>query len=158
MKKWLLISIGSVLLVAGIIFFAVYSSARNPMGKAEEETIALAKKHADLDTVDDFYWYNGKESYFTVTGKDTSGEAIIVMVAKNNGKMTVLKQSDGITEAQARGILTEEKAPGKILATRMGMKDNKPIWEMSYEDKNGQLGYYSISFKDGTWVEDVSHI
>ncbi|MGY3777583.1 cell wall elongation regulator TseB-like domain-containing protein [Isobaculum melis] len=158
MKKWLLISITSVVTIACIIFFAVYSTARAPKANAEEETIALAKKHADLDTVDDFYWYNGKESYFTVTGKDTSGEAIVVIVAKNNGKMTVLKQSDGITEAQARGVLTHEKAPAKILTTRMGMKDNTPIWEMSYEDENGQLGYYSITFKDGTWVEDVSNI
>ena len=61
------------------------------MAQAKEAT-AIAKTSANLETVDKFYWFTRKNTYFTLTGKNDKGTEIIVIVPKSGEKVTVLNQ------------------------------------------------------------------
>ena len=51
-----------------------------------KEATAIAKTSANLETVDKFYWFTRKNTYFTLTGKNDKGTEIIVIVPKSGEK------------------------------------------------------------------------
>ena len=49
-----------------IIIFCTNQSTNGP---SQKEATAIAKTSANLETVDKFYWFTRKNTYFTLTGK-----------------------------------------------------------------------------------------
>ncbi|MBM6613733.1 DUF5590 domain-containing protein [Desemzia sp. RIT804] len=158
MKKNIFI-VSIVVMIAVIAFsISVYQTASNPLHKAEDETFAVAKSSAGLTEVDDFYWYNGTETYFTVTGTNQEGEAIVAIVAQDGGATTVFNQADVITESEAIQITKQAANPKEILEARIGMEKGKAIWEVAYKQENGRLGYYVLSLETGEWLKGIENI
>ncbi|MCA9766290.1 MAG: DUF5590 domain-containing protein [Carnobacterium sp.] len=157
MKKGL---ISLLMIVLGVIIFStfIYMKSRQPFVQAREETITIAKENTDLTTVEKFYWYNNKKSYFSVSGMNKKEEAIIVIVEQDGGKVVVLNPGEFISESVARKIARTELKPNKILETRIGLEEGVPVWEVTYEQDNGKLGYYILSAKEGNWLKDIKNI
>lgn len=61
-----LLAILLAILVTIIIFFCTNQSTNGP---SQKEATAIAKTSANLETVDKFYWFTRKNTYFTLTGK-----------------------------------------------------------------------------------------
>ncbi|WP_051923384.1 cell wall elongation regulator TseB-like domain-containing protein [Carnobacterium viridans] len=158
MKKGILITsaiVMSVILVCSITLLLI---SQDPIKKAEKETIAIAKESAGLVKATDFYWYNRDKTYFSVSGVNESDEEIMVIVAKDGGATTVLNQDEFITEQQAKALTREDKGAVDILEARIGLDGETPIWEISYKQENGRLGYYVLTAKSGKWVSDIENI
>lgn len=158
MKKGILITsaiVMSVILVCSITLLLI---SQDPIKKAEKETIAIAKESAGLVKATDFYWYNRDKTYFSVSGVNESDEEIMVIVAKDGGATTVLNQDEFITEQQAKALTREDKGVVDILEARIGLDGETPIWEISYKQENGRLGYYVLTAKSGKWVSDIENI
>lgn len=146
-------------MLAIIVFsISVYQTASVPFQKAEKEAVAIAKESAGLTSVADFYWYNGKESYFTVLGQNQEQTPIIVIIAQDGGKTTIFNQEEVISEAQAIHLTRQAVQPKEILEARIGIEDETAIWEISYKQENGQLGYYIISLETGEWIKGIENI
>lgn len=154
------IFIVSIIVMIAVIAFSVsvYQTASKPLHKAQDEAFAVAKSSAGLTKVDDFYWYNGTETYFTVTGTTQEDEAVIAIVAQDGGATTVLNQADVITEAEAVQLTRQATTPKEILEARIGMEDGTPIWEVAYKQENGRLGYYVLSLETGEWIKGIENI
>ena len=158
MKKGILITsaiVMSVILVCSITLLLI---SQDPIKKAEKETIAIAKESAGLVKATDFYWYNRDKTYFSVSGVNESDEEIMVIVAKDGGATTVLNQDEFITKQQAKALTREDKGAVDILEARIGLDGETPIWEISYKQENGRLGYYVLTAKSGKWVSDIENI
>ncbi|WP_041556259.1 cell wall elongation regulator TseB-like domain-containing protein [Carnobacterium sp. 17-4] len=158
MKKGIIITsaiVMSVILVCSITLLLI---SQDPIKKAEKETIAIAKESAGLVKATDFYWYNRDKTYFSVSGLNESDEEIMVIVAKDGGATTVLNQDEFITEQQAKALTREDKGAVDILEARIGLDGETPIWEISYKQENGRLGYYVLTAKSGKWVSDIENI
>lgn len=158
MKKGILITVAIVMSVVLVFAITLLMISQDPIKKAEKETIAIAKESAGLVKATDFYWYNREKTYFSVAGLNESDEEIMVIVAKDGGGKTILNQDEFITEQQAKELTQEEKGSIDILEARIGLEGDTPIWEVSYKQENGRLGYYVLTAKSGKWVSDIENI
>lgn len=144
------------LLIVGVT--TVLSKSVSPLKQARAETIDLAERQADLVEADDFYWYNGNETYLTVTGKNSQGEEIIVIVKQEGGATEIIKQEDSFSKNDAIQKVAELENPVRILEARIGIHEKLPVWEISFRQENGRIGFTMFSLKTGEWVRTIKNI
>lgn len=144
------------LLIVGVT--TVLSKSVSPLKQARAETIDLAERQADLVEADDFYWYNGNETYLTVTGKNSQGEEIIVIVKQEGGATEVIKQEDSFSKNDVIQKVVELENPVRILEARIGIHEKLPVWEISFRQENGRIGFTMFSLKTGEWVRTIKNI
>lgn len=130
----------------------------SPLKQAKAETIAIAEEKVDLIEADEFYWYNGNETYFTITGKDINSEEIIAVVKQDGGKVQKFKKKDVSSKKQVLNKLRDIEEVGHILEARIGIHNDLAIWEVSFEQKNGKIGYAMFSLTSGEWVRTIKNI
>ena len=144
------------LLIIGVT--TVLSKSVSPLKQARAETIELAERDADLIEAEDFYWYNGNETYLTVTGKNNKDEEIIVIVKQEGGSIQVFDQNDTFGKGEAVRKVWELESPVRILEARIGIHDDLPIWEISFRQENGRIGFTMLSLRTGEWIRTIKNI
>uniref|UniRef100_UPI002477D708 cell wall elongation regulator TseB-like domain-containing protein n=1 Tax=Enterococcus faecalis TaxID=1351 RepID=UPI002477D708 len=113
---------------------------------------------ANLETVDKFYWFTRKNTYFTLTGKNDKGTDIVVIVPKSGEKVTVLNQKDGQTEQQITDVVAKAHPDESVMKATLGLYDKRPAWEVVTENDQGVLTYYLMSFDKGEEINVVKDI
>lgn len=145
-----------LLFIFGVTF--VITRGLQPYNQAKSETEALAMRRAELVEPDEFYWYNGDETFFTITGDNKQGDSIIVIVQQDGGAIEVINQDESIAENQAIQQTIERENPHRIMEARIGMENDQPIWEVSFEMDNGLIGYSYFSLTTGEWLKTTKNI
>lgn len=145
-----------ILLIVGVT--TVLNKSVSPLKQARAETIDLAERQADLVEADDFYWYNGNETYLTVTGKNSLDEEIVVIVKQEGGTIEVVDQKDTFAKGDAIRKVAELESPVRILEARIGIHENLPIWEISFRQENGRIGFTMLSLGTGEWIRTIKNI
>lgn len=157
MKKFLTtLIIVMLLFILGVT--TVITRSLSPYNQARAETTELAQRRANLAEADEFYWFNGDETFFTVTGTDNEGTPIIVIVQQANGAIEVINQAEAIPAQEAIEKTRAREEPKKILETRIGMYNDSPVWEVSFKQENGNVGYSVYSLTSGKWVRTIKNI
>ncbi|WP_284250867.1 DUF5590 domain-containing protein [Tetragenococcus osmophilus] len=145
-----------------VIFFSIifYIRASRPMRQARQEAVEIAEEYANIDTVDDFYWFTREETYFTVMGKDENDRALAVIIPKSGDKVRVEEQSEGLSEQEAKQAVLQEHEDETIEKASLGIVDNDPVWEVVTTDENDDEGsnYYLLQFQDGEEVKNLRDI
>src|SRR5690625_5161126 len=157
MKKFLVTLLVTMLfLIFGVTF--VLTRSLSPYNQAKAETIELAERRADLVESDVFYWFNGDETFFTITGENSEGTPIVVIVQQDGGAIQVFNQEEVISEREAVAATYNRENPEKILEPRIGMYKNEPVWEVSFRLENGRIGYTVFSLTTGEWLRTIKNI
>jgi uncharacterized protein YpmB len=157
MKKWLLFLGVFVLVFLGILV-KVYLSAVDPVKTAEKKAVSLAKEKVQISEVDDFHIYHGLETVNVIEGKNKKGEKIIVWIPDKTKKISVTKAKNGLSKEEAIQKLLQEKHPKKIIAVRLGMEKNIPLWEIYYRSENNLINYYYVYFETGEWLKKIENL
>lgn len=157
MKKFLT-SILVIMLVLVFSVILIITRSLSPYNQAKAETTELAGRKADLREVKDFYWFNGNETYFTITGSNSEGASIVVIVQQDGGEIKVLDEEDTISKERAIQLTVQREMPHKILEARIGQYNDTPVWEVSFELENDSIGYATFSLTSGKWVRTVKNI
>lgn len=145
----------TVILLFGVFIF--WWQVQAPRETAEKNAVSFARKHADLKTETDFYLFNRNKTYFTVAGTNSKKQKIYVIIAQKGGATKILQQKKGITEKDAITLAKKEK-PKKILKATLGLWSNKPVWEVTYLNKSGNLCYILYAYKNGNMVKSIQNI
>lgn len=149
----------AIILLSIIIFSIIlYQRSMQPYNEVKADAYQYAKENADIQDPYDFYWYNDEETYYTVIGKNSSGEDIITIIAQDGGQIRTIKLEDAISKQEAVQQVLTAKEPKAIKQARIGMEQNMPVWEISYENQNNGLGYYKIHLETGEWISDVDNL
>lgn len=157
MKKFLTTSlILMLLLILGVTF--VLTRSLSPYNQAEAEATDIANRQADLTNTEDFYWYNGDATYFTVTGTDSEGTDIIVIVAQDGGATQVYNEAETVSEQAVMDQTYAREEPSSVLEARIGVYDNNPIWEVSFKQDDDSIGYAIYSLTSGEWIRTIKNI
>jgi uncharacterized protein YpmB len=156
MKKWILIILLLCLAFAGILM-KVYFSAISPLKAAKIKAVSLVNKKIHLKEVDDFHIYNGIETVDVIEGKNKNGEKIIVWVPEKSKNIIVKRAKNGLSKQEAINKLLKEQNPKKIIAVRLGMEKNIPLWEIYYRSGNNLINYYYIDFETGEWRKKIEN-
>lgn len=157
MKK-VLTSILVLMLVLIFTVSLILTRSLSPYNQAKAEATELATRKADLRDVEDFYWFNGNETYFTITGLNSEGASIVAIIQQDGGEVKVLNEEDTISKERAIQLAVQREMPLKILEARIGQYQDKPIWEVSFQEENGSIGYATFSLTSGEWVRTVKNI
>lgn len=157
LNYWL-IGVIAFLLTIIVTVLIIFIRSNQPMVQARKEAVAIAKANADLTSVDDFYWYNRTSTYFTVTGKNSNDQEIVVFVPQKGNKITVMAQSEGITEAQAVKKIETAHPDLTVKKVELGMYQKEAVWEITTKASDGTLSYYLIAFSDGSHVKTLKNI
>lgn len=154
------IFIGSLILMLAIIVFSVsiYQASSNPYQKAEKEAFTIAQESAGVTSLDEFYWYNGDQTYFTVIGPNQEQTPVVVIIAQDGGTATTFNLEDVVSEKQAIQLTRQAVKPKEVLEARIGIEEDTAVWEVAYKQENGQLGYYIISLETGEWIKGIENI
>ena len=72
--------------------------------------------------------------------------------------MSVLKQSDGLTEEAARQLVAEKHPEETIQKATLGLFKEQAAWEIMTKDASGELHYYLLGFKDGKEINAINNI
>lgn len=157
MKKVVIgLVIAMSLLIVGAVY--LYSQSTQSYSRAKSDTIAYVAERTNLSEVDDFFWFNGEETYFTITGTNEDGEERIYIVQQQGGQITTLSAEATISKQEAIQRTRQAREPQKILNARIGMLDGTPVWEVSYRNDNDRLGYYVINLRNGEWIRTIDNI
>lgn len=130
----------------------------NPLKQAKAETIKIAETEANLTEAEDFYWYNGNDTYFTITGKNQESEEIIVIVKQEGGSIKTFNTKEVFPKSKAIAQVRERENPAHILEARIGIHNGLAIWEISFRQENGRIGYAMLSLTSGEWVRTIKNI
>lgn len=147
-----------IMLLLILAVTTVITRSLTPFNQAEAETIELASRRADLVEAKDFYWFNGDETYFTITGNNSQDTGIIVIVEQDGGAIEVVEQANAMTEHEAITQTIERENPEKTLEARIGMHTGRPVWEVSFRLENGSIGYTMFSLTSGEWIRTIKNI
>ncbi|HEL1613264.1 DUF5590 domain-containing protein [Streptococcus sp. 32226D021BW] len=141
--------LGSFILLSVVTFsiFTIWDMAAAPFNKARSHAVAVATEYADLQTVKDFSIYNGTETYFSVFGTTSQGEDVAVLIPEASSTVYVYPLAQGISQEEAQAIAKENGA-GQVERVLLGIRDDKPIWEV----KSG-TAYYLVEFETGSFVK-----
>lgn len=153
--KWATITVVAFLIVTMII---IYVRAQSPRIQARHEAVAMAKKYANLTHEQQFYIYNRQTTYYTVAGTNKKGQKIYVVIPKKGNQVNILAQNKGITADQAVQISKKHPQFKHLLNVGLGYYQDIPVWEVSYENKQNNLCFDLISYKDGKMIKAIQNI
>lgn len=149
----------SVVLILFIVSWSlIFIRSTKPAKQAEKEATELAASYADLQSVDEFFWFNREETYFSLTGRNGEGQAIAVIIPESGNNIKVLNQTDGLTSAQVRAVVLEEYGETTITKTSLGIYQDQPVWEVTTQAADGSFSYYLLSFEKGQEVKVIKNI
>ncbi|EOL45877.1 DUF5590 domain-containing protein [Enterococcus caccae] len=157
-KTKILLSIIAILLAIIVMIAIFYIRSTHPRTQAKKEATEIAKKYAHLETVDHFYWFTRKDTYFSVTGKDNKGEELAVIIPKSGDKVTVLNQKDGVEEGHIRQIIETDYKEKNIQKISLGLYNDKPTWEVVTKSDDGLLSYYLLSFANAEEIMIIKNV
>lgn len=157
MKKILtaLIVILSVFIIAVLIIFG---QSMSPYRAARNNAFEHAEEYADLENLDNFYWYNSEETYYTVTGTNGEGEDIVAIIQKEGGHVEIIPLLETISEYDAVQQALSDLENVEILETRIGKDEDIPVWEISFRNPDDTIGYYLVSLESGEWIKSINNL
>ncbi|HLU23731.1 MAG TPA: DUF5590 domain-containing protein [Bacillaceae bacterium] len=158
MKKWILIIAVLLLLAAGGIYW-LYTSTRAPLEAAKEYAEEIASSEAGIVSIEEFYMYNGSETYYVIIGKQEDEQEMVVWIPEDEEKKLIKKKlADGVSKQEVVNKLLAEENPQEILNVTLGMENDLPIWEVSYINNDSKLNYYYIHFDSGKWWRKIENL
>ena len=153
MKKWLIIASILVLCFIGFVGGA-YIKALQPKKEAGNVAFEKAKEEGGLETMEEFYLYNGQDSYSVIIGEGEKGTKKIVWLPEDKKKEIVVENyKDGKSKKEILNIVKEKLNPQKIISVKLGMEKNVPLWEVTYLDESERFNYDYYDFKTGEWLK-----
>ncbi|MBM7703326.1 DUF5590 domain-containing protein [Metabacillus iocasae] len=158
MKKWSILIIIFIIVIVSWQFASTYHQSVKGKQSDEEKAMVLADKKYQLKDVTNVQTYFGKDTFYIVKGTNNKGEKVIVWVPKDRKKhdMIMKKEASGITQAQARSLVENERNPQEIKSVRLGMERKLPLWEITYIDEENRFTYYYVDFESGKFLKRYS--
>ncbi|WP_347339089.1 DUF5590 domain-containing protein [Enterococcus larvae] len=153
-----LLALVAILLTIIVMLSIFYIRSTHSRSQAKREAVKIAEEHAQLDAVENFYWFNRDETYFGLTGTDTSGKEIVVIIPEKGGDITTFGQDEGLSEGQVGQLVKERYGKSSIQKANLGIFDGKAVWEVVCKTAEGPLNYYLIDFESGEEVNTVLDI
>lgn len=154
--KWpwiTLLIIVIIILLVGLFFHL----AKRPQLVERHQTIQYAQKYAGLHNVNNYYYSNLNDTYYSVGGLNKFNQYSYAIMSKNHDDIQVITQKNGISPEKADRI-AKTKGSTKILNTALSLTDKKPVWVVTSINKNNSLNYVTINFKDGKIIQTLKNI
>lgn len=134
-----------------------YFRAQLPKVKAENEVTQVAKT-AGIDRIQKFYLYTKDDTWLTVLGKDKNGYEVYYTYQPQKKETHLGYVSEMVTEENALALTRQQLPDVTVKEARLGYGSDRFIWEVSFIDKQGNLGYHYINAENAVWLETINNL
>ncbi|MCW6659698.1 PepSY domain-containing protein [Aerococcaceae bacterium NML191292] len=141
-----------------LCFTWLFWQSQTKISQAESEAVKLVEYDYPVKSVKRFYWVTIDQTYFSLFFEDKDGQERYAIIARDGGKAQYYTPNDIISEEDAISIAKGDVNPHKILQARLGIMDDKPVWEVTFKNANGTLTYYYLNATNGEWIEKIENI
>lgn len=154
------ILMGILLVLVTILLFGSIFLIRGtrPYNRLQKEAEELALQYGKITKPEEFYYFNRNSQYFAVKGKTDAGKTVYTLIPEDGKEITILKDSEGISENKALKIASADSPEASFLKIGLGKEKDQIVWEISGKDLHGRWLYYLIAFKDGQIVSKIQDI
>lgn len=153
-KVWIVVGI---ILIAAVSTFLFFSSAMEPYASAKNQANKIAYKSANISEPDYFSNFNHKKQYYTVGGRTDNNKYRYVVIDAKSGDIEILKNSH-YSRNKILNQVKNKHNPKKIKHINLGMIDKKPVWEVSFVNKDKSIGYEMIDYQNGKVIQTINNI
>jgi len=154
-KILLTISLIALALVSALTYlnlsFAPFSSAKSQANN-------IAQEKAGIVEPDYFGNYSRQKQYYSVGGLTKKDKYRYVIIDAKSGKTEIINKNNApVRQTIIDGVAQRYNAK-KILHINLGIYKAKPTWEVTFQNKNGSVGYNLIDFKTGKSIQIINNI
>jgi len=154
-KILLTISLIALALVSALTYlnlsFAPFSSAKSQANN-------IAQEKAGIVEPDYFGNYSRQKQYYSVGGLTKKDKYRYVIIDAKSGKTEIINKNNApVRQTIIDGVAQRYNAK-KILHINLGIYKTKPTWEVTFQNKNGSVGYNLIDFKTGKSIQIINNI
>jgi len=154
-KILLTISLIALALVSALTYlnlsFAPFSSAKSQANN-------IAQEKAGIVEPDYFGNYSRQKQYYSVGGLTKGEKYRYVIINAKSGKTEIINKNNApVRQTVIDGVAQRYNAK-KILHINLGLYKNKPTWEVTFQKKNGSIGYNLIDFRSGKSIQIINNI
>lgn len=154
-KILLAISLVTLVLVSAITYI---NSSFAPYSSAKSQSNTIAKDTAGIVEPDYFGNYTRSDRYYSVGGLTAKKQYRYIIINAKSGKTNVVDKGNAPLRQTIVDGVAERYSPTKILHINLGLYKKKPTWEVTFENKNGSIGYNLIDFKSGKSIQLINNI
>lgn len=158
MKKRFVYILLGIVIVLNIGIWGIYIQSQSFPAKAQSKAQAVAEKQYSLDQLEKFYMFNRSQTTYTILGKKTDGTEIYVVYQPETKASQEIPAKQVISEDQALAIASYDLPNATVREATLGMDGEQLSWEVSFKDKDGQIGYHYLNATDGMWYETVNDL
>lgn len=148
----------AIFLILLVSILGVFMQSQARVNQAEEETVSLVEFDYTVDKINKFYWVTTDNTYFSLDFIDEEGAQHFAIVAQDGGDIQYYAENEIISEQDASDIAMNETSSLNIIQTRLGLLEDKPVWEVTLKNENNTLTYFYIHASTGRWVKTISNI
>lgn len=153
-----------ILLTISLIALAIVSALTYlnlsfaPYASAKSQANDIAKEKAGIVEPDYFGNYTREKQYYSVGGLTKNDKYRYIIINAKSGKTEIINKNNApVRQTVIDGVAQRYNAT-KILHINLGVYKQKPTWEVTFQKKNGSIGYNLIDFRTGKSIGIINNI
>lgn len=151
----------SILIAIMVIYLVgstyVYANSQQMIAAEEVQTTKLAED-AGLHNITDFYVFNKDETYYSVKGENSDGREVYFSYQKDTDNTKSGFVDEMVNEENAYSLTLYEMPNVEVRTANLGVANDTFVWEVSFTDEEGNLGYHYINATNGEWYETINDL
>lgn len=157
MKRKLFSTLIAVMVIYLVGSTYVYANSQQMVANAEAKTTQAAKD-AGLTNITDFYVFNKDETYYAVMGENSEGRQVYFAYQPDSDKQKMGFVDEMVNEDNAFSLTRYEMPDVNVRSANLGIENDTFVWEVSFTDADGRLGYHYINATTGEWYETINDL
>lgn len=141
-----------------ILSVLIISQGLKPVNKVKKESTKIAREVADIQKVDEFYWFNREKNYYTVVGRDSKNQEKVVFIPQDGSEALIMDWSAGITEDEVIQLMLDVKEVKRLRKLTLGVYKGNPVWEVVATNQHNQIDYYLLDFETGKIEQTLKNV
>lgn len=151
---WVVIIAIAIYIASILIFFKAGSNKRIN----DQKVANLARQKTPIVNVKNYYHLDRGTNSYALKGSDKKGKLYYFVYLPNSKKAFIYQANKGVSESKIKDNFISENANKTIKSINLGWYQNKPVWEIAYQNPNGKLGYNLYLYRTGKAINQVDNL
>lgn len=144
-----------IIFYIGSIF--VFFRAGTPTRQNDRIIAQAATRKTPITNVQIYYHLDRGTNSYSLKGTDEKGKTYYFVYLTHSKKAFVYPSNKGTSQSKIENTFKQNHNE-QIKTVNLGWYQGKPVWEIAFQNKNGQLGYILYNFRNGKEINEVANL
>lgn len=137
-----------------LVFYRAGTTSRN----TDRQITRLANQQTPIRNVQNYYHLDRGVSSYSLKGISAKGKVYYFIFLPHSKKAYLYNSKKSVSEKQIKNIFENSHANRIIKTVNLGWYQGNPVWEVAYQNHQGNLGYSLYDFKNGKELNQVDNL